>query len=330
MGKHAYLILAHDRFGQLEQLLSCLDHERNDIFLHVDKKSSYDSESLCRAVSHSGLYFTDRIKVSWGAFSIVEATFLLLEMAVKQGEYDYYHLLSGRDLPLRPQEEIHAFFDNHCGREFVSLSAEDVMFLDQDDLLADNALATLFQRSHQADIVVSNGINENRDKVKPIYHSVAHQKQVAFPRFYYSVGCMIVSPGQCLIRKDKMPPAWTEKCIDYNGADDYLLWLLMHNVCRWEITPEVLYTHVDTGENLSIDIDRMIRSSCEALDLLKQEGKLSARQEKIAKRRFRMRKFYEGRQGWRKVVACLLYPDLFLELLIYAYYQRNPILDAFF
>jgi len=126
MGKHAYLILAHDRFGQLEQLLSCLDHERNDIFLHVDKKSSYDSESLCRAVSHSGLYFTDRIKVSWGAFSIVEATFLLLEMAVKQGEYDYYHLLSGRDLPLRPQEEIHAFFDNHCGREFVSLSAEDV------------------------------------------------------------------------------------------------------------------------------------------------------------------------------------------------------------
>jgi len=205
-----------------------------------------------------------------------------------------------------------------------------VMFLDQDDLLADNALATLFQRSHQADIVVSNGINENRDKVKPIYHSVAHQKQVAFPRFYYSVGCMIVSPGQCLIRKDKMPPAWTEKCIDYNGADDYLLWLLMHNVCRWEITPEVLYTHVDTGENLSIDIDRMIRSSCEALDLLKQEGKLSARQEKIAKRRFRMRKFYEGRQGWRKVVACLLYPDLFLELLIYAYYQRNPILDAFF
>ena len=192
-----------------------------------------------------------------------------------------------------------------------------VMFLDQDDLLADNALLSLFQCSNQADVVVGNGINENRDRVKPIYHSLAHQKQVAYPRFYYSVGCMIVSPGQCLIRKNKIPDVWYEKCVDCNGADDYFLWLLMHDTCRWTVNPEILYTHVDTGENLSVDIDRMLRSSCEALALLKQEGKLSARQEKIAKRRFRMRKFYEGRQAWRKAVACLMYPDLFLELLLY-------------
>lgn len=194
---------------------------------------------------------------------------------------------------------------------------EFVMFLDQDDLLVDNALASQYRFCGEGDVIVSNGINENRDRHNPIYHSLAHQRQVAFPRFYYAVGCLIVSPGQCLIRKDVIPAAWKEKCIDCNGSDDYYLWLLLQGECRWAVNPEVLYTHVDTGENLSIDIDRMLRSSREVLALLKQDGKITPHYERLAERRFRMRKFYEGRARWRKAAACLLYPDLFVELLIY-------------
>ena len=36
--KHAYLILAHNEFGLLQTLVSCLDDPRNDIFIHIDKK----------------------------------------------------------------------------------------------------------------------------------------------------------------------------------------------------------------------------------------------------------------------------------------------------
>ena len=32
--KHAYLILAHNEFGLLQTLISCLDDPRNDIRLH--------------------------------------------------------------------------------------------------------------------------------------------------------------------------------------------------------------------------------------------------------------------------------------------------------
>ena len=192
-----------------------------------------------------------------------------------------------------------------------------VVMLDQDDLLTDNALASQYRFCGEADVVVANAINENRDRVKPVYQSLAHQRQAAFPRFYYTVGCLIVSPGQCLIRKEAIPAVWKEKCIDCNGSDDYYLWLLMQGECRWTINPEVLYTHVDTGENLSIDIDRMIRSSLEVVELLKQDNKITPRHERLANRRFRMRKFYEGRARWRKAAACLLYPDLFIELLIY-------------
>ena len=36
--KHAYLILAHNEFGLLQTLICYLDDERNDIYVHIDRK----------------------------------------------------------------------------------------------------------------------------------------------------------------------------------------------------------------------------------------------------------------------------------------------------
>lgn len=36
--RHAYLILCHNQFRILCRLLTALDDERNDIYIHVDKK----------------------------------------------------------------------------------------------------------------------------------------------------------------------------------------------------------------------------------------------------------------------------------------------------
>jgi len=33
-------------------------------------------------------------------------------MALKQGKYEYLHLLSGQDLPLKDQDYIHGFFNS--------------------------------------------------------------------------------------------------------------------------------------------------------------------------------------------------------------------------
>ena len=45
--RHAYLIIAHADFELLENLLSVLDYEDNDIFIHIDKKVSYDIKLGC-------------------------------------------------------------------------------------------------------------------------------------------------------------------------------------------------------------------------------------------------------------------------------------------
>lgn len=110
--KHAYLIMAHNNFYCLEKLLMLLDDARNDIFLHIDAKvKNFDFakfQSLCTRANV--IYPEKRINVQWGTQSQVKTEMLLFETASACGLYHYYHLISGADLPLKTQDEIHAFF----------------------------------------------------------------------------------------------------------------------------------------------------------------------------------------------------------------------------
>ncbi|MDD3036333.1 beta-1,6-N-acetylglucosaminyltransferase [Bacteroides sp.] len=122
--RHAFLLIAHNEFQLLKILLSMLDDERNDIFLHIDKK--VDMESLNKdmfILKHARLYILEqRIDVRWGDISVVKVELLLLETARMKGPYDYYHLLSGVDLPIKSQDYIHEFFEKNKGYEFVAYS----------------------------------------------------------------------------------------------------------------------------------------------------------------------------------------------------------------
>lgn len=55
---------------------------------------------------------------------MVECELFLLEQALSKGEYQYYHLLSGADLPIKKHSEIVSFFEEHAGYEFVQYADE--------------------------------------------------------------------------------------------------------------------------------------------------------------------------------------------------------------
>lgn len=122
--KHAYLIMAHSDFFILEKLISLIDHERNDIYIHIDKKvKNFDFEHYLNLVKKSKIYFTDRIDVRWGHYSLVETEMILLKESAKK-KYYFYHLLSGVDLPLKTQKEIHNFFDKYPNKQFIHFGTE--------------------------------------------------------------------------------------------------------------------------------------------------------------------------------------------------------------
>ncbi len=121
--KHAYLILAHSQFNQLAFLVSLLDHQDNDIFIHIDKKSNIDDyflDLIKSSAKQSQVYFTERVSVSWGGYSQIEAEMILFKAASKRDSYYFYHLISGVDLPLLSQQRIHDFFDDYKDYSFLT------------------------------------------------------------------------------------------------------------------------------------------------------------------------------------------------------------------
>lgn len=124
---HAYLVLVHNEFEVLEKLVESIDDERNSIFIHIDKKvKNFDFGKFLSLVQKSKIDFTDkRINIKWGDFSMVEAEYALFEKAFESGaSYDYVHLISGVDIPLLNQNDIHTFFSNNIGKEFVHFTHE--------------------------------------------------------------------------------------------------------------------------------------------------------------------------------------------------------------
>lgn len=119
--RHAYLIMCHTNFDQLNILLDLLDDKRNDLYLHIDKKSKgYSIDDIKSHAVKSELFFVKPMRVNWGGDSQIKLEIKLLAEATKI-PHEYYHLLSGMDLPLKTQEEIHAFFSGNSGYDYVSL-----------------------------------------------------------------------------------------------------------------------------------------------------------------------------------------------------------------
>lgn len=121
MEKHAYLFIVYNNFKVLEKSLRLIDDERNDIYIHLDKKSNNkeEVEKITSKLKKSEVYFTERTDVRWGDYSLLNCEVLLLKNATQVQKYKYYHLLSESDMPLKTQNEIHKFFKKNQGIEFI-------------------------------------------------------------------------------------------------------------------------------------------------------------------------------------------------------------------
>lgn len=116
--RHAYLIIAHNEFKVLDILLQLLDDKRNDIYLHIDKKVSVIPPFT--HIENAGIHvLSKRYDVHWGDITQIKTEMALYREAYSHGPYQYYHLLSGVDLPIKSQDEIHKFFNTYNGKEFV-------------------------------------------------------------------------------------------------------------------------------------------------------------------------------------------------------------------
>lgn len=121
--KHAFLIMAKSIDEELITLVRSLDAPNHVCFVHVDKKSSsFELRKKALYAAASQVVVVPRISVTWGGFSQVKAELLLLRESAKHDHFDFYHLLSGEDFPVKSNAYIDDFFNKHPNENFIEVS----------------------------------------------------------------------------------------------------------------------------------------------------------------------------------------------------------------
>lgn len=120
--KHAFLIIAHADYEVLRVLIDMLDDECCDIYIMVDKKSSLPPKLH---VKYARIFMLKkRLDIRWGHVNLIKAEMQLFEFAAANGSYEYYHLLSGADLLIKPLNYFFYFFNQNKGKEFVGFTSK--------------------------------------------------------------------------------------------------------------------------------------------------------------------------------------------------------------
>ncbi|VAW65108.1 hypothetical protein MNBD_GAMMA09-2905 [hydrothermal vent metagenome] len=102
-----YLILAHGEPALLSKLIGALEHDNVRFFVHVDAKSDISQFKTNALLKYKVTFITDRVKVYWGGFSMVEATLHLMEAAINDvPDFAYAVLLSGVHYPIKSNDYI--------------------------------------------------------------------------------------------------------------------------------------------------------------------------------------------------------------------------------
>ena len=123
---HAFLIMTHGNFALLKRFLTFFDSENIDFFIHVDAHvKAFDFEEFRTIPKQSSVTFVDRIRISWGDYSIVKCEMMLLKAAAK-GHYDYYHLLSGVDVPVKTRVYIEHYFDADSTINYINFQRTEI------------------------------------------------------------------------------------------------------------------------------------------------------------------------------------------------------------
>jgi hypothetical protein len=111
--------LIHTNSTQLRRLINRLSSDNATIFLHLDLKIDISIFEEYQNLSNV-IFIKNRVKVSWGAYSMVQSMVnSFIEILPHFGSNQYVSLISGQDYPLMTNEAMSLFLSNNQGKAFM-------------------------------------------------------------------------------------------------------------------------------------------------------------------------------------------------------------------
>jgi hypothetical protein len=120
----AFILLAHEKPAHLQPLLQGLLAAGADVYLHYDASSPHNLKDATATWGLDALpghlYHAKRVRVTWGEWSIVQATLNCLYLARQQGyNADYFMLISGSCMPIKPISVLQSFLQERGDADYV-------------------------------------------------------------------------------------------------------------------------------------------------------------------------------------------------------------------
>lgn len=99
--KQALLITAYKDFDQLENLCARFNGKFN-LYIHIDKKTIFTKSCRERlSVLANVRYIGQDYVINWGGVNHLKSYLKLLELALKDEENGFFHLITGQDYPIQ-------------------------------------------------------------------------------------------------------------------------------------------------------------------------------------------------------------------------------------
>ncbi len=200
-----------------------------------------------------------------------------------------------------------------------------VVFLDQDDEIAEDYLFNQFYYLAGGDAVLCNGFYR-KDKV--IYYNEERQREAVTKQVFIERQNLIISPGQVMIKRDAIPKEWKCCYLYENGSDDVLLWILMlRDNKKFSVNPFIGYFHIENGGNASLNFSVMKKSIEELYETVRVNDLLLGEDFLIFEQSVRKRlDKYDGYirilDNWEKIISGLgelIRRERFRSIAIYGY-----------
>lgn len=113
-----YFILAHKNPNQVGILVNRLTWKNNKIYIHVDKHCDIKDFLYLK---EKAIFIKKRTKINWGWFNMIKATIEWYKQILpKMNKGDHVILMSGQDLPIKSQNEIHDLFGQYPEKSMVN------------------------------------------------------------------------------------------------------------------------------------------------------------------------------------------------------------------
>lgn len=126
---HGYAIMVHKNLEQIKRLINAIDDERNEIHIHIDKKSKIIKEDILNLIpqTKAKIFVYKEISVYWASFKQTKAELYLFKNIIKNNRIKYIHLLSESCYPLKSQNYIHSKLLN-SNDLFIGFNKDNMSF----------------------------------------------------------------------------------------------------------------------------------------------------------------------------------------------------------